>query len=36
VNYYNNKAKHIFELSKMLDKEPELLCPDLEKLQKLP
>ncbi len=36
VNYYNNKAKHIYELSKMLDKEPELLCPDLDKLQKLP
>lgn len=36
INYYNNKAKHIYELSKMLDKEPELLCPDLEKLQKLP
>ena len=36
INYYKNKAKHIYELSKMLDKEPELLCPDLEKLQKLP
>ena len=36
INYYNNKAKHIFELSKMLDKDPTLLCPDLEKLQKLP
>lgn len=36
INYYKNKAKHIFELSKMLDKEPELLCSDLEKLQKLP
>jgi endonuclease-3 len=36
INYYNNKAKHIFELSKMLDKDPNLLCPDLEKLQKLP
>ena len=36
INYYNNKAKHIFELSKMLDKEPWLLCSDLEKLQKLP
>lgn len=36
INYYKNKAKHIFELSKMLDKEPELLCPDLDKLQKLP
>jgi len=36
INYYNNKAKHIFELSKMLNKEPQLLCPDLEKLQKLP
>ena len=36
VNYYNNKAKHIYELSKMLNKEPWLLCPDLEKLQKLP
>lgn len=36
INYYNNKAKHIFELSKILDKEPGLLCPDLEKLQKLP
>lgn len=36
INYYKNKAKHIYELSKMLDKEPELFCPDLEKLQKLP
>ena len=36
INYYNNKAKHIFELSKMLNKEPQLLCPDLEQLQKLP
>lgn len=36
INYYNNKAKHIFELSKMLDKNPWLLCPDLETLQKLP
>ena len=36
INYYNNKAKHIFELSKMLDQDPSLLCPDLEKLQKLP
>lgn len=36
INYYRNKAKHIFELSKMLDKEPELLCSDLDKLQKLP
>ena len=36
INYYKNKAKHIYELSKMLDKEPELLCPDLDKLQKLP
>lgn len=36
INYYNNKAKHIFELSKMLDKDPNLLCPDLETLQKLP
>lgn len=36
INYYNNKAKHIFELSKMLDKDPWLLCPDLEILQKLP
>lgn len=36
INYYRNKAKHIFKLSKMLDKEPWLLCPDLEKLQKLP
>ena len=36
INYYNNKAKHIFELSKMLDKDPTLLCPDLEKLQRLP
>ena len=36
INYYNNKAKHIFELSNMLDKDPTLLCPDLDKLQKLP
>ena len=36
INYYNNKAKHIFELSKILNKEPQLLCPDLEQLQKLP
>lgn len=36
INYYKNKAKHIYELSKMLEKEPELLCSDLEKLQKLP
>jgi len=36
INYYKNKAKHIYELSKMLDKEPWLLCPDLEILQKLP
>lgn len=36
INYYNNKAKHIFELSKMLDQDSSLLCPDLEKLQKLP
>ena len=36
INYYNNKAKHIFQLSKMLDKNPWLLCPDLETLQKLP
>ena len=36
INYYNNKAKHIFELSKMLDQDPTLLRPDLEKLQKLP
>lgn len=36
INYYNNKAKHIFELSKMLDQDPSLLCPDLDKLQKLP
>lgn len=36
INYYNNKAKHIFELSKMLDREPLLLCPDLKQLQKLP
>lgn len=36
INYYKNKAKYIYELSKMLDKDPTLLCPDLEKLQKLP
>ena len=36
INYYKNKAKHIYELSKMLDKEPKLLCSDLEQLQKLP
>ena len=36
INYYKNKAKYIYELSKMLDKDPWLLCPDLEKLQKLP
>jgi len=36
INYYNNKAKHIFELSKMLDEDSTLLCSDLEKLQKLP
>ncbi len=36
INYYKNKAKHIFWLSKMLDENPWLLCPDLEELQKLP
>ena len=36
INYYKNKAKYIYELSKMLDKDPWLLCPDLEKLQTLP
>ena len=36
INYYKNKAKYTYELSKMLDKDPWLLCPDLEKLQTLP
>lgn len=36
VNYYKNKAKYIFETSKILDKNPNFLCADLETLQKLP
>lgn len=36
INYYKNKAKYIFELSKMLKNNPELLCSDLDKLQRLP
>ena len=36
VNYYKNKAKYIFETSKILKNNPELLCSDLDKLQQLP
>lgn len=36
VNYYKNKAKYIFETSKILKNNPELLCSDLNQLQKLP
>lgn len=36
VNFFRNKAKHIYETSSILSKNPEILAPDLINLQKLP